>query len=124
MATLVEVLFVGRIGQRVGCRTEFPYILYYLADLPLLHLHHGACKQGQHVIEAERNAVHLHIVHYLKEQLAHLYLQSVAVATDDGAQGFRLNQLGIEPHTALPLGGELTGSQIMEECGYLSRKFP
>ena len=56
-------------------------------------------------IEAKRNRTDAHACHDVEQEFRHFYLQTVAVASDNLPQGFRLQQLRVEPHSAFFFGG-------------------
>ena len=88
----IVVQLVGGICQSVWCRREFPTLLQYLPYLVLLRLDIRVCQQREHVIAAKRESVDTRTCHDVKYKFAHLYLQSVAVATDNLPQGFGMQQ--------------------------------
>ena len=81
-----------------------PYRLI-VATLMFLYLYLRVHQQHNKVVKAEWNAIHIHSCHNVEQQLRHLYLQSVTVAADYPLQCFCMQQRGVEPHSALPLGG-------------------
>ena len=74
-------------------------------------------EQGHEVVQAERYAAHVHVLHDVKELFSHFYLQTVAVASDDFLQGCRMCQLRIEPHTAFLSCRKLPLCQEEQEGG-------
>ena len=88
----IVVQLIGCVCQSVRCRRELPILLQYLPHLVLLRLDIRVCQQRENVIAAKRESVDTCACHDVKYKFAHLYLQSVAVATDNLLQGFGMQQ--------------------------------
>ena len=108
LITVIAAVLVGGVGKTVGCRCQLPALLHHFPYLRLLHLDLRADEQGNDVVQAERDRLHIHLCHDVKQQFRHFYLQPVAVASDYLPQGFRLQQLRVEPHAAFLFGGQLS----------------
>ena len=115
----IVVQLVGGVCQPIRCRRELPILLQYLSYLVFLRLDIRVCQQSENVVAAKRESVDTCTCHDVKYKFTHLYLQSVAVATDNLLQGFGMQQRRCKPHTALFFGGELPVLQIVEESRYL-----
>ena len=88
----IVIELVGGIGQSVGCRGEFPTFLQYLPYLVLLRFYLRVHQQKKNIVITEREGVRACTLHDVKYKLVHLYLQSVAVTTDNLLQGFGMQQ--------------------------------
>ena len=115
MTFVVVIVLVGGVRKRIGYRSQLPTLLHHFPNLRLLHLDLRADKQRDNVIEAKRNRTDTRACHDVEQQFRHLYLQTVAVASDNLPQGICFQLLRVEPHAAFFLGGELPVLQEMEK---------
>ena len=53
VATLVVVTLIGGIGKPIGCRSQFPTLLYHLTHLMFLYFHLRVHQQHNKVVKAE-----------------------------------------------------------------------
>lgn len=88
----IIVQLVGGICQPVQYRGQFPAFLQHFSHLVFLRLDLRVRQQYQQVIRAKGESVRADTFHNFKYKLVHLYLQSVAVATDNTLQGFSMQQ--------------------------------
>ena len=101
----IVVKLISDVCQSVRCGRELPAFLQYFPHLVLLRLDIRVCQQRENVVAAKRESFDTRACHDVKDEFAHLYLQSVAVAADYLLQGFGMQQRGCKPHTAFFLGG-------------------